>query len=303
MFSFCFCDFTIPEWLRESDLVGAAFGSFIGFGLAWVLLQYQFRAEKTKEHARRAQEMRSYVGHSRNLLRRAIRGWKQTRQRFVEFGSAYESEPYADHPHNITLNVAQRTLDRMDRVELRDSFVHLWGKRLGNAMCSRLEGVVDFHGHFTPVFETGIIAIKSEIERSKKQFDTLQLELCLIIQNQLVQLGHSGQSKEPLSQALNGILQGVEDVAKTVGPAATPLIIHENLVQPTLDLGKRGFRPAEFAPIWSAAMRVEKEFRKIALRAMEIDRFTKTQGRAMDKWIARAEQLLTKIDDESLRST
>lgn len=294
----CFCRPQLPAWLGDSDLLGAAFGSFVGFGLAWILLQYQFRAEAKKERLRRAEEMESYVVHSRNLLRRAVRGWKQTRQRFGDLGKAYMNEPYSDHPHSISVNVALRTLERMDRILLRDSYTHVWGKRLGQAMCSRLEGLIDFHGHFTPVFETGVIAIKSEIESSKKQFDKLQLELCLIMQNQLVQMAQMGRGNDPLATALNHILQDVENVSRTIGTAASPLTIHTTLVNPTVRLGGQGFRPAEFAPIWSAAMRVDKEYKKIALRAIEIDKFTKTQGAAMDKWNRRADDLLKRLDDQ-----
>ena len=295
----CWCGFQLPEWLRDSDLIGAAFGSLLGFAFAWVLLQIQFRQEKRKENQLRIDELNSYQRHCRDLLRTALQGWHRTRQRFLTLGKAYTDEPTKDHPHPITANVAQRSIDRMDRVRLREAFAQTHGERLGFAMSARLNSLIDYYGHFLPIYEAAIIAIKQDIEDAKKQFDRHQFELCLTIQNQIAQLARDGRRNESYTRSLMEILDQVDYSARTVGSLASPDYIQTHLIRKVLNLVGKGYSSFDLAPVLTSAMRADKDFQRISIKAYELQKFVTKQAENMRKKTVKAERLLHHLDSSS----
>jgi hypothetical protein len=282
----------IPDWLRDGDFIGAAFGSLLGFVFAYIILKLQFNQEAKREASRKSEEDLSYFHHCRQLLQKSLKGWKKTRDSYNALAHAYDEKPCDDHPHPLSINVSQRTLEHMDRIRILDACIHLKGRTVGRAMGSRLQWILDFYGYFIPVFEAGIIALKGDIEHSKKCFDSLQFELCLQMQNQLIQLYRDGRREEAVSKRIVEILNHTQSVAKQAGGPVSISFIHTELVQKVLGLRGQGLPGVDTAPPIALAMRAEKEYNRVSTKAQELTAFADKRVREMELRIAKAERLL-----------
>ncbi len=292
----CSGRFELPEWLRDSDLLGAAFGSFLGFGLAWILLRYQFKKEKSRKAEERIVELNTYFDEARALLKQATRGWKSTGTKYQQLSEAYERDWYQQFPHPTTVNVAEITLNRLDRMLLREAFVQRLGQRKGRSGYGSLIFLVDYFRESRPFVEGAVLAIKKEIALRSDRFDELQIEIGMALSQQYFRLGAEGRQDDPCALEFARIMEGYHPLYVDINNRPTPVDIHDKLIVPCLELRRKGFHSADVEVVLDAAKRSQLAYYKIMSASKGMVEFAAIQARRTAKQIRRATALLKRCE-------
>ena len=253
------------------DIITTFLGGLLGFLGAYIMFRIQRKSDRDADAEREATFHRGTFLFVMEQLELAMKGWGRQRDDLLEFSAIYRDDPFQDHQHTVSITPALRSLDSIDRKELRLAIGYSLGDVGGGRVFRSLVAVIDFfvvHGNRTI---EAIESIKTDIYREKVRFDDLQAEVGLSVTGTMGILRERYGRDHPNYQKLNNLLQGLHTHINSEAYRENPKDFYDHLIKPCLLLvGDDEFPPSEITNILSAAKRAQQTYRRLTMSSAEL---------------------------------
>lgn len=202
-FSFDWNDLT-----SHADFIGAAFGAFLGFFLALLLLLLERWITWVQKRA----DQRLFSQDILTIVEKECKTATDVAKHYSKMSEAYKSRPHEMQPRPIHVNVGLRTLDRLDRQVTLAAFRRIAGRDKGWELWRETLHFIDGLGTLYPYQETAILSSMEDMAKVAENYDKHLREVHLwaaTIGSELRAENHNGQ---PLGVTISDILNKVQDV-------------------------------------------------------------------------------------------
>ncbi len=216
------------DW-NEADFLGAAFGAFLGFLLALVILLIERWINWFQQRADR----KHLVKDIQVLIEKECSAARDAAEHYEALASGYTAQPYMMQPRPIHVNVGLRALDRMDRQVILAALRRIAGRDKGWELWRELLRFVDGLCTHYPFQETAILSSMVDMNTVAQAYDqhTRQVHLWAAT------IGDEVQRTGPEGLALAGQIHGI--LAKTHNIGFVPMTdLHSLLILPLSELFK-----------------------------------------------------------------
>lgn len=266
------------------DIITTFLGGLLGFLGAYILFRIQRKSDRDEAERKESDEKKATFSFAKEQLTRAMKAWTRQQKLLSDFGTSYDSDPFNDHPHPVNISPAQRTLESIDRKELRIALGHHFGDKCGERVFRSMIAIIDyFDVHGSKTLEA-IVSIQQDIFREKVRLDDLQSDVGMAIGNTMGSLRSELGRQHPLYQHLNNILGGLHE--HLTGPTyeASPKDFMDHLVTPALELVRiDAYAPSDVVNIVSAAKRAQKSFLRVKQYAQQLAELGRRRANDIDR--------------------
>lgn len=217
--------------IHRADFVGAAFGAFLGFVLALVLLI----VERIISWVQLRRDQRRLFRDILTIVAKECSAARDAAKHYGELASRYVADPHTMQPRPIHVNVGLRTLDRMDRQVMLAAFRRVAGRDKGWELWRELLRFVDGLGAHYPFQEVAILSSMEDMNAVEQDYDkhTRQVHLWAAT------IGTEAQGVSPEGLALAGKIHAILGRVQNIGFVPMPEL-HELLILPLGELFKSG---------------------------------------------------------------
>lgn len=220
---------TWNDLISRADFVGAAFGAFLGFLLALIVLLIERLINWFQQRADKKQLFKDILA----IIEKECAGARDAADHYEELAKRYTDKPHDMQPRPIHINVGLRTLDRMDRQVMLAALRRVAGRSKGWELWRELLRFVDGLGAHYPFQETAILSSMEDMNEVEQAFDkhTRQVHFwAMTIGSEARRLG-----LQPMVTSIDGVLAKVQNIGMV------PMThLHDLLVVPIGELFKVG---------------------------------------------------------------
>lgn len=219
------------ELIGRADFVGAAFGAFLGFVLALVVLLFERFINWLQQRADKKRLFRDIL----TIVEKECSAARDAAEHYEELARHYTAEPHVMQPRPIHINVGLRTLDRMDRQVMLAAFRRVAGRDKGWELWRELMRFVDGLGAHYPFQETAILSSMEDMNAVAQDYDKHTRQVHLWAATIGSEAQHMGPPRLELAGAIHAILGQVLNIG------FVPMTeLHRLLILPLGELFKTG---------------------------------------------------------------
>lgn len=271
--------------MDPKEVVGAILGALLGFWAAYFMFRIQRRSDRKEVARRDAVEKMATYDFAREQLAQAQKRWVKEEGSLREFAQQYADDPFIDHPHTISVNPALRSLELLDRKELRLALNHHCGEKAGARLFRAMVAIMDYYHALQEAAFQSLLAGKNAIYQEKLRFDDLYADLGNTITTTIQSLHHRFGKNVPTADQLNKILADFYGQGHSFRGTVDDLM--KGLVQPCLNLVMDQSLPHFYInDVLTSAKRAQKSYLRIRYSAEEVEASAKEWADQM-KWMQR----------------
>jgi hypothetical protein len=264
---------SIKDLIDLSDLIGSLIGAVLGFLGAYWILHLQLEADSRKAKQGDIDQFKYIV----SLVDRSAWGWRGHIEHARQFGSDSKDYPLEMHQHPITVNVAHKTLQRMDRLAIRRCAIEALGEEVGEREQREIIAFIDGMQAYNNRLDKVMIRLKEDHSKLIWQVDRQSRMLIRQIGDLLRKVNGTIGASDPTVLAFRRIHAGALALVRGGSRPTVEDLIRFMVIEP-LELMKQPAVNADvltmFLPMIAdldmARQRIEDKGNEIHDRVMEL---------------------------------
>ena len=262
------------ELMNRADFVGAAFGAFLGFLLALVVLLIDRWINWFQQLADKKRLFKDIL----TLVERETEAARDAEQGYGALAQAYAEKPLEMHPRRIHVNTGLRTLDRMDRERILAAYRRMAGRKRGWELWREALRFIDGLSAQYPYQEAAVLSSMEDMASVGDRYDAHCREVGLWLSTIGAELQTQLPAGHPLVARIHAIVSAVQNIGYV------PMTeLHERLILPVGELfrdGSLNLRNAfPLAEVFSKARADHGRYGQITLELQgTLKRFAKDMG-------------------------